>query len=363
LTAMEPTPRMTPHIDLRANLHVEPDLLLFLSGAYMISAALFSAVELGVFDDLERSPKSLAELASALGVPASALDRLLVVLHSLGLVEHDETGRHRNRPTASALLVRSSATNMCSFLLHQQRHIYPLYGHLSAALRSGHPQTSRWSFAVGSDDRDGYQTMIRAPEECRLFLEAMNTAAAGVGDVIAARVDFSQIRTLLDFGGGGGQIAIELARKIPQLSIRILDTPQACAFAGEVIAHHDLGERVSTVTADFLGDLPGLEPVDAVLLGGVLADWDAEQRQVLLRNAHRCLRPGGTLLVSETLLDETNDGPLLPALLSLTMLVGARGKNFTPSEITDIVRDAGFSDVRVFHNRRHGVRDLVVATR
>src|SRR5262249_52443592 len=139
------------------------------------------------------------------------------------------------------------------------------------------------------------------------------------------------------------------------------DYPQACSFADEVISAQGLSGRITTITGDFLNLPPGLELVDAVLLGGVLADWDPEQRKQLLANAKRCLRSRGRLLVSETLLDDSNDGPLLPALLSLTMLVGARGKNFTPTEVRTMLDAAGFIDVRVITNREFGVRDLVVA--
>lgn len=354
------TSRAAPHIDIRTNLACEPDFLIFLSSAYILSATVFSGVELGVFDRLARGPRTLSELATDVSTPPDALERLLLVLLAIGLVERDANGAYRNHATASALLVADSTTSLRAFMLHQQRHIYPLFTHLTDALRSGQAQTFHWPFASGT--AGGYPALMENPAESRLFLEAMNTAATGVGEVIAKRVDLSQIHTLVDFGGGGGQIAIELARAAPHLAIQIVDYPHACRFADEVIARHGLSDRISTVSGDFLGEL-SCGPVDAVLLGGVLADWDSAQRSVLLANARRCLRPGGRLLVSETLLDESNDGPLLPAMLSLTMLLGARGKNFTPAELTKILAAADFGDISVFNNRELRARDLVVAVR
>jgi SAM-dependent methyltransferase len=360
--------RTIPSIDLRSDIACDPDLLVFLSSAFALSSALFSAVELGVFDQLERGPMTLPQLAAELGLPSHALERLLVLLHSLGLVSRDDHERYHNAAVASALLTEGAPRSLRPFLLHQQRHMYPLFEHLSEALRTGEPQVDRWSFAGPAEpdasDRGGYASLARSPSDQRLFLAAMNAVAVDVGRVIAERVELGSIRSLLDFGGGGGQVAMELAEAAPHLHVTIVDTPEVCAFAEQAIAARKLSSRVHTCAGDFLGELPSsLGPADAVLLGGVLADWDADQRKVLLAHAHSRLVPGGQLLVSETLLDEGNSGPVLPALLSLAMLVGTRGKNFRPSEVLAMLDAAGFVHPRVVSNRDRGVRDLVVATR
>jgi 3-hydroxy-5-methyl-1-naphthoate 3-O-methyltransferase len=360
--------RQTPSFDLRAKLRCDPDSIAFLSSAYALSAALFSAVELGVFDRLENERLSLQQLADQLQLPPRALERLVVLLHALGLVDRDSEGRYGNAAVSTELLTSCGASSVRPFLLHQQRHMYALFGHLTHAIRVSGPQAWRWAFdgECGDDPAraDTYDAFARSATEGRLFLEAMNAMAVGVGDVIAKRVDFQGIRTLLDFGGGGGQIDVELARCAPHLEITIVDHPYACDFAEAFVARHGLSTRIRTISADFLAPLPvTLGPVDAVLLGGVLADWDEPRRSAILANARKCLAPGGTLLVSETLLDDSNDGPLLPALLSLVMLVAAHGKNFTPTELERELRRAGFLDVAFYSNRTLGVRDLVTAVR
>lgn len=361
---MSDAERKQPSFDLRAHLACDPGTLVFLSTAFAFSSALFSAVELGAFDALEGKPATLDELAQRLSVPAPALDRLVVLLHSLGLLDRDEHGRYHNAQVASAMLTRSSPHSLRAFLLHQQRHMYPLFEHLTDALRTGEAQTHRWSFAGSPSERAGYAALADSPDDNHLFLEAMNAMAVGVGTVIAREVDFTKIRTLADLGGGGGQIAIELAEAVPHLQITIVDGADACRFADEIVAARGLSARIHTCTGDFLARLPDeLGAFDAVLLGGVLADWDASQQRTLLGEAHRILAPGGRLLVSETLLDEDRTGPVLPALLSLAMLVGTRGRNFTPSELTAIIARAGFEHARVISNRAAGVRDLVIASR
>lgn len=358
-----------PQLNLRQNLQCDPGFLMFLSGGYMFSALLFSAVELGIFDHLEGSPQTEAELAGRLGGPPEALSRLLVALLSLGLLWRDEEGLYHNTPLSSQMLTRDGPVSVRAFLLHQQRHFYDLFGYLTDALLSGEPQTHRWRFLEGTpaayrETRDPYPKLSQHPEEYKLFLEAMNIASFGVGKVIAEQVDFQGIRRLLDLGGGGGQIARELAEAVPHLSVVLVDYPGACNFARELFAQHGLSDRAQAVEGDFLEKLPEtLSPADAVHLGGILGDWGPEDRLKILKNAREILRPGGKLLVGETLLNEEKDGPILPALLSLSMLVSTQGKNFTPGEVEEMLRAAGFSQIEFFSNRSRGVRDLFVATK
>ena len=350
--------RTKPSIDLRGNLECDGDFLLFLSGAYMLSAALFSAVDLELFDSLERSPKPVDGLARDRGVPDHAAERIVTALHAIGLLERDEDGVYRNTPLASRALVQSSPGNIRSFLLYQQRHMVPLFGRLPDALRSGRPQID----ALYEQQSGYYRGLARDPAMLRLFLEAMNTAAVGVGRCIAQRVGFESIERLVDMGGGGGQVALELVQAVPHLRVTLVEQPEACAFAREFLAGREGASRIEVRAGDFVAE-PLSDPFDAVLLGGVLADWDEADRTKILAHAYTSLRPGGTLLASETLLDDDGSGPLLPALLSLTMLVGMGGKNFTAAELQRMLLEAGFEQPRTISNRDLGVRDLVVATK
>src|SRR5688500_13851440 len=121
--------RQTPRVDLRSNLQCDADFLVFLSGAHMLSSALFSALELGVFDGLEKT-RTLPELAAHLDLPAAALERLVVVMLSLGLIVREADGTIRNHDVARDMLTRGGSSTLRSFMLHQQRHVQPLFQHV-----------------------------------------------------------------------------------------------------------------------------------------------------------------------------------------------------------------------------------------
>ena len=169
---------------------------------------------------------------------------------------------------------------------------------------------------------------------------------------------------LIDLGGGGGQVAIELLQAAPSLRVDLVDFPGACAHALAAARTAGVADRLRALPGDLLGTLPALRPADAVLFSGVLGDFDDSARQTLLSRAHTLLHADGRLLVSETLFDDDGRAPLMPALLALNMLLATTGgDNFTFAEWQSILAQGGFGDVRVFRNHERGLRDLLIARR
>jgi len=353
-------------LDLRgAPVPCTPATLQLLACAPALGSILGTALELQLFDHLAAGPLEAEAVAARAGLSVQGSRRLLTALVALGLVEQEEGPRFRNGPLAAAALTRDSEDSLVPFLLYQRRHGDSLFAHLGEAVREGQPQFKHWPFGDPEHRAgDAYMELARYPEEHALLMRAMDIASRGVGSLIAEQVDFSEVHRLVDLGGGGGQVALELARAVPHLSIELLDTPPARAYAAERIERAGLSQRIRCTVADLRAELGAtVAPADVVLLSGVVSDFVAEERAHILRRAASLLRPGGLLLVSETLFHPERRGPLLPALLSLFMLLGTGGDNFTPDEMEEMLRAAGLSDIRFFFNGARGLRDLAVARR
>jgi 2-polyprenyl-3-methyl-5-hydroxy-6-metoxy-1,4-benzoquinol methylase len=336
--------------------------LQFLCSSYIFSSILFTATELSVFDCLVNAPKTCEQIATQIEVPVDALERLLIAITAMGLVERDSTGNYCNSELATRFLTTESSQSICSLLLFYKR-CYNLFGYLSESIKTGKLQVDKYElFKNHHNLQDFYTELTQYPEEYFIFLEVMNISSAGIGEAIAKQVDFGNIKQLIDLGAGGGQVSIELARIFPHLSITMVDLPLSCNFIEQRIKENELTQQIQSISGDIFQDAWNeLKPADAVLLSGILADWNADQRRQILHNSWNLLKPGGQLLISETLFNEQKTGPVSPAILSLFMLLFMQGNNFTPSEISLMLQEAGFVEINFFLKRETGVRDLIVA--
>jgi O-methyltransferase domain len=69
----------------------------------------------------------------------------------------------------------------------------------------------------------------------------------------------------------------------------------------------DLGARSQIVGGSFFDSLPA--DVDAYLLKGVLHDWPDDDAVRILRNTRAAIRPDGTLLLIENIMDSAGRPP------------------------------------------------------
>ena len=107
--------------------------------------------------------------------------------------------------------------------------------------------------------------------------------------------------------------------------------------------------------------IPKLWEADAILFGNIFHDWDVDSCQRLAQMAYDALEPGGKVLLHEMVLDEDKAGPLLTACFSVAMLIYERGKQYTFTELSDFLQQAGFSDCEVTPS--FGYYHLVTATK
>ncbi len=308
-----------------------PEAIIQLGVAFCEAKALLTAVDIDLFSTLHSSPATEEEIRQRLALHGRGLSEFLHVLVALGLLEKDGD-RYRNTTNADRYLVSGQQSYLGSFLQGVNRDIYPAWGQLTNALRTGK-----------SPHAGNFLDSINDPQQLGHFVGMMDAITQVLGPELVKAFDWSGHSSVLDVGGCRGNIVGQVVKAHPNLAGHVFDLPQVEPLFTEHIAGMGLTGAVRFHSGDFFHD--PLPKADLVILGHVLHDWDREQRAFLFRKAREAVNPGGALLVYDHMLDDKPDH-FRNLLISLTMLLVTEGGSEYPvSEIYEYASAAGVSSV------------------
>lgn len=336
-TQPQPTPTAIPLMQIIAG--------------FWASKTLAAAVELDLFTKLSGRGVDVEELTDLLGLHSRPAEMILSGCASLGLLEKRDE-RFYNSPLSEEFLVRGKPYYFGGVVTMLDRRLYLPWNRLTEALKTNRAQT--WG-----DEQGLFEAISKDPAEQRIFTEAMHSFSTQSGKAVAEAFDFSPYKQLLDVGGGSGAYCIEAARRYTHLRAVVFDIPAALEIAREKIAEAGLSDRVTTYPGDFFNDeLP--KGSDVILLSMILHDWTPEKNRTILRKCFDALPQGGALIVSELMMDDDKTGPVPAALMSLNMLIETEGLNYTWSEYTGWMEEAGFREIKRIPVESPGANGLLI---
>jgi hypothetical protein len=314
--------------------------------AFWPSKTLLSALELGLFTRLGNGGMTGDELQNALGLHSRANPDFFDTLVALRFLERDGDGaaaRYRNTPETAAFLDRGSPQFLGGFLEMANARLYPFWGGLTEALRSGEPQNETKHGRASM-----FEELYSKPERLEQFMEAMAGISAGNFSALADKFDFSRYATLCDVGGANGLLSLTVARKHPHIRCISADLPPATAIAMRKIAAAGLGDRVSTQPIDFFCD--PLPKADVITMGMILHDWNLEKKMCLVKAAYDALPPGGAFIAVENIIDDARRDNAFGLMMSLNMLIEfGEAFDFTGADFTRWCRQVGFQKTEILH--------------
>jgi SAM-dependent methyltransferase len=174
--------------------------------------------------------------------------------------------------------------------------------------------------------------------------------------------------SVLDIGSGGAFLAIRLAKAFPSATVHAIESDApSLALARRRVTEHGVASRVHLRELDAV-NLDDEACHDLVTMNLVLHEVGDESRQHdVLRRAHRALRPGGGIVVSELPYpdDESSyrSDPVHRRLAGIMLHEAVVGCGaITTQQLLDRLAHAGFVDVRPIEQPRPS-RYVVVATR
>src|SRR5215510_12278269 len=156
-----------------------PEKILQTGLAFWPAKTLLSAIELGVFTTLADGPLPFEDLRGRLGLhPRSARD-FLDTLVALGFLRR-KGDRYGNTPETDLFLDRKKPSYIGGILEMANHRLYPFWGHLTEALRTGQPQNE-----VRNGSPHLFETLYADPARLAQFLAAMTGISHGANMAIA----------------------------------------------------------------------------------------------------------------------------------------------------------------------------------
>lgn len=307
-----------------------------LSTAYWYSEVLFAALELKLFELLEKGFSRLDTIARAASCHESELHRLLKVLERLELV-HQAKGEWFNSQVARIFLVPGQESYLGDFLLYR-RYLQPKWKELVQKVSLGKRDINR---SVSEDDY-AVRTFhyIRAMDEL---------ARQKVGEILELLILESWEPPILDVGGGAGTLSRALIRTKKSGYATLFELPEVIRAAKSVYPDGNAWERIRILEGDFrsyefeTGSRFGL-----VVLSNFLHAYGVDGARELLHKALDLLKPGGLLLIHDYFPDRLGRSPQKGPLYDLNMMLNTfDGKCHQGFQVMGWLREAGMGRVHI----------------
>ena len=183
----------------------QPDHILQVGMGFLASKTLLSAIEMELFTELADRSEPLEMLQGRLGLHPRAARDFLDALVALKFLERSN-GNYSNTPSTAFFLDKRKPSYIGGILEMANHRLYPFWGHLTTALRTGAPQ---------NESKDGgpdpFVALYADPARLKQFLGAMTGVSRGANMAIARLFPWQQYRTAVDVGTAQGDLITQVA--------------------------------------------------------------------------------------------------------------------------------------------------------
>ena len=312
--------------------------MLNLTIGHWVARLIYVAAKLKLADLLKDGPRTTAQLATATGVQAPALYRILRTLASVGVFAETKGGRFKLTPLAATLRSDVSGSMRAWAIMANEKYTWDSWMDLLHGVKTGEIPF------VKAHGVHPFEYLEKHPDDLAVFGESMTSLSATENPAIAAAYKFSAIRTLVDVGGGHGSLLATILKANPKLKGVLFDQPSVIARAqkDQHVTAKGIAERCTLESGSFFEAVPA---GDAYIMKYILHDWNDEQCVKILANCRAAMNEKGRVLVVDNVIPAGND-PSWGKLVDIQMFV-IGGRERTKKEFAAIFAKAGLKLTRV----------------
>lgn len=311
-----------------------PEKVMQLISGGWASAILGSAAKHGVFNALENGGDDAAGVAKKTGISARGAQAVLDGLTGLGLLSLAK-GRYSNTPESAAFLVKGKPSYLGGMAEVMTASLVD-WSTLPAAVKSGSPTGS--STATVPDN-----------EFWKILVPAIATMSLPVAQMAAEKLGLAKAGPVrwLDVGGGSGVWSAVWLGANKQAKGTQLDWPSVNKIAKDFVGGFGVADRFETIDGDFHTTDFG-SGYDYAIYGHIAHQESPADNVAIFKKFRKALKPGGTLLVNDFVLEDDRTGhPFAMMFSSQMMLVSKAGAAWRKSDYRKWLVEAGFASVEL----------------
>ncbi|MEI8201555.1 MAG: methyltransferase [Bacteroidota bacterium] len=308
---------------------MNPNNIREFASSFQKSRILLTGFELDIFTNIDKSGITNQQIANLLQLNPHACERLLNALASLGFL-NKQNELFFNTPESFHFLSKKSPDYLGG-LMHSN-HLWNTWSHLSQVVKTG---VSAHSTEINE----------RGDEWLFPFISAMHDRAKKQAPEQLANIDLSEVKSVLDVGGGSGAYAMEFVTKKPTIEATVLDLPNVVPITKQFVEKEGFSDKIKTFTGDYTtDDLP--VGFDLVFLSAIIHSNSLGVNGDLIKKCFKALNRGGKIVIQDWIMNNERTHPTSGAIFAINMLVGTEaGDCFTEQEVKEMLSAAGFKNI------------------
>jgi len=300
-----------------------------LANSFRESRTFLTAFELKIFTVLDKHLMTSDEAAKKINSDSRATDRLMNALCSMGLLKKVH-GKFYNSDLSSKYLVEGKPEFMGG--LYHTNNLWDTWSNLTDSVIKG-------SSIISNQNKTEKDDWVES------FIGAMHYRGVHQGKILAMMIDLTNVKRMLDVGGGSAAFSMEFVKRNPAINAVVLDLPHVIPITKKYVSESGLSNKINFLEGDYLTrDFEG--SYDLILLSAIVHINNYEQNKMLIKKCADALNKNGMIIISDFVMNDDRTKPYHGTLFSLNMLVGtANGDTYTEKEIREWFDSAGLSKI------------------
>ncbi len=302
-----------------------------------------AALELDLFTHLADEAKDKDALATCVGAVPLRLVMLLEALQQIGVTTEESGKWHLTSFAKTMFQPHSDQPNL---------YMIPL-------LKAMANLSDNFYLTIADAVRGtvNFKTEVPYPpvtREDNLYFEEIHRSNAHFAiALLLEEASLATARTMVDVGGGIGDISAALLNKFPQLDSTILNLPGAVELVNENAIEKGVGKRLRGAAVDIYRE--PYPTADAVMFCRILYSANEQLTTMLCSKAFDALNPDGKVLILDMIIDD----PKKPNFDYLSHYILGAGLPFSvlgfkqQSRYKEILESIGFTHVRTIRKYDH----------